>query len=56
MYSIYVKHNGHWIGASKPKPNLFFNKKDAEKAVEQWFTGYFINHEWKIDHYIMRGK
>lgn len=56
MYSIYIKRNGHWIKAIKPKPNLFYSKKDAEKAIEQWFEGYFMFHEWKIDDYILRGE
>jgi len=54
MYSIYIKRNGRWIRAKRPKPNIFGSRKQAEKAVEQWFTGYFVNHEWKIDHYIIK--
>lgn len=54
MYSIYVNVNGQWIMARKPIPNLFYSKKDAEKAVNEWFNGYFVNHEWKIDFYIIK--
>lgn len=54
MFSIYIKRNGKWIRAPHPKPNIFASTKEAEKAIEQWFSGYFINYEWKIDYYMLR--